>query len=96
MCKRVENLHFLISSAKNYPFLEIAWRMDRLVRLEKTSKNVKAVDAHHYTCITLTTTTTTTKTGYVPVKAAIKGLLPKIDYRNLVGDSIILYPRMII
>jgi len=56
--------------------LEIAWNMDRLVRFEKTSKNVKAVDAHHYTYIT---SKTTTKTGYVPVKAATKGLLPKIE-----------------
>jgi len=37
---------------------------------------VKAVDAHHYTYIT---SKTTTKTGYVPVKAATKGLLPKIE-----------------
>ena len=50
--------------------------MDRLVRFKKTSKNVKAVDAYHYTCITSTTTTTTT-TVYVPVKAATKGLLPE-------------------
>ena len=58
--------------------------MDRLVRFEKTSKNVKAVDAHHYTCISSTTTTTT---GYVPVKAATKGLLPKIDWKSRVTLS---------
>ena len=50
--------------------------MDRLMRFEKTSKYVEAVDAYHYTCITSTTTTTTT-TVYVPVKAATKGLLPE-------------------
>ena len=53
------------------------------MRFEKPSKNVKAVDAHHYTCISSTTTTT----GYVPVKAATKGLLPKIDWKSRVTLS---------
>ena len=47
--KRVENQHFLKLYLPNYLFSETALNMDPLVRFEKTSKNVKVVDAHHYT-----------------------------------------------
>ena len=52
MFKKVENHNCFKSNLLNYLFSEIAWNMDRLMRFEKTSKYVEAVDAHHFTCNT--------------------------------------------
>ena len=80
MFKKVENPQFflIISNLLNYLFSEIAWNINCLVRFEKTPKNVKAVNAPYYMCITSTTTTT----GYVPVKLQQKDCYPKIGWKS--------------
>jgi len=62
--------------------------MDRLVRFEKTYKNVKAVDAHHYTYYLNNSNSKTVNYWLCSSKRCIKRIITRKSTGNLVCDSL--------